>query len=100
MTTDRELIEAAMDALRVGPATVTQLTWYLRYSEAFAVDADRLHRLLNLAASWGCVRRVRVFGCRRLGWEAVCKVPPEAFSAAGTMRRREIEVTKAKGETP
>ena len=100
MTTDRELIEAAMDALRDASATVAQLTWHLRWNKGLPVDATRLHRLLNLAASWGCVRRVRVFGCRRLGWEAVCKVPPEAFSAAGTMRRREIEVTKAKGETP
>ena len=92
MITDRELIEAAFAVLRDMSATTSQLTWHLRYGDGLAVDATRLRDLLNLAASWGCVRRVRVFGCRRLGWEAVCKVPPEAFSAEGTMRRREIEV--------
>ena len=92
MITDRELIEAAFAVLRDASGTVAQLTYHLRYNERISVGDARLYRLLHLAESWGAVRRVRVFGCRRLGWEAVCKVPAEAFSAEGEMRRKPIEV--------
>ena len=53
MITDREFIEAAFAVLRDASATVAQLTWHLRYGKRLPVDATRLHRLLNLAASWG-----------------------------------------------